>query len=177
MTYGVSIATPIYHDGVVFVSGYWEGSKGIALGPERTNAKLLYEENRWLRGLMAPPLRAGNDLFLLDKKHGLVCFELRTGQKKWDDGNALTPSGTNPQASFVWTGRGREILAFNSDGDLIRAELAETGYRELDRIHLIDPAPPSQTLWANPAFAGDSVYVRSDQEMIRYRLTSDSNQK
>jgi outer membrane protein assembly factor BamB len=173
VTYGVSIATPIYHDGIVFVSGYWEGSKGIALGPARTDAKLLYEENRWLRGLMAPPLRFDDDLFLLDKKHGLVCFELRTGKKKWDDGNALTPSGTNPQASFVWTGRGREILAFNSDGDLIRAELGRDGYREIDRIHLIDPAPPSNTLWSNPAFAGDSVYVRSDREVMRYRLTND----
>ncbi len=173
VTYGVSIATPIYHDGIVFVSGYWEGSKAITLGPARTDAKLLYEENRWLRGLMAPPLRAGEDLFLLDKKHGLVCFELRTGKKKWDDANAMTPSGTNPQASFVWTGHGREILAFNSDGDLIRAELATDGYRELDRIHLIDPAPPSNTLWSNPAFASDSVYLRSDKEVMRYRLTSD----
>jgi outer membrane protein assembly factor BamB len=170
VTYGVSIATPIYHDGIVFVSGYWEGSKGIRLGPARNEAKLLYEENRWLRGLMAPPLQANGVGFLLDKRHGLTCFEIATGRKKWDDANKLTPSGTNPQMTLVWTGQGREILAFNSDGDLIRAELADEGYREIDRVHLIDAAPPSQTLWANPAFAGDSVYVRSDREIIRYKL-------
>jgi outer membrane protein assembly factor BamB len=171
VTYGVSIATPVFGDGILFVSGYWEGSKAIALGPKRTDATLLYEENRWLRGLMAPPLQAEGDIFLLDKKHGLTCFERRTGKKKWDDANAMTPAGTNPQATYVWTQRGREILAFNSDGDLIRAELNPDGYRELDRVHLLDPAPPSNTLWANPAFAGDSLYARSDREILRYSLT------
>ncbi|MBY0585902.1 PQQ-like beta-propeller repeat protein [bacterium] len=171
VTYGVSIATPIYHEGIVFVSGYWEGSKAIEIGPARNQAKILYEENRWLRGLMAPPLQAAGDTFLLDKKHGLTCFDIRTGKKKWDDDHTMTPAGTNPQASFVWTGRGREVLAFNADGDLIRAEWNEEGCHELDRVHLIEPAPPSQTLWAHPAFAGDSIYVRSDREILRYRLT------
>ncbi|HLJ09824.1 MAG TPA: PQQ-binding-like beta-propeller repeat protein, partial [Planctomycetaceae bacterium] len=53
---GVSIATPIFHQDTVFVSGYWAGSKAIRLGKTAGDARLVWEENRYLRGLMAQPL-------------------------------------------------------------------------------------------------------------------------
>lgn len=161
VTYGVSIATPVYHNDVVFVSGYWEGAKAVRLGPTPQSAELIYEENRWLRGLMCPPLVRGPYAYLLDKQHGLTAFEFATGNKLWDDGNRLTPKGRNPQATIVWTGRGDQIAALNSDGDLILARLTDDGYVEQTRANVVDPT------WANPAFAGDSVYARSDSQVVR----------
>ncbi|MCG8650763.1 MAG: hypothetical protein MI861_13075, partial [Pirellulales bacterium] len=50
LTHGdVSIATPIFQEGVVFVSGYWEGSKAIRLGRNPSDAELIWTENRYLR--------------------------------------------------------------------------------------------------------------------------------
>lgn len=164
VTYGVSIATPISVGHRVFVSGYWEGSKGIELGPSPTDARLAYEENRELRGLMCPPLTRDGRGFLLDKQFGLTCFDLATGKKYWDDGNQMTPKGRNPQASIVWTGTDRRVLALNSDGELILAWLEDDGYREDSRAKIIDPT------WANPAFAGDSVYARDDHGIVRVRV-------
>jgi outer membrane protein assembly factor BamB len=53
VTYGVSIASPIFQEGIVFVSGYWEGSKAIRLGKNATEATLLWEEKQLLRGEMS----------------------------------------------------------------------------------------------------------------------------
>lgn len=164
VTYGVSIATPICHDGIVFVSGYWEGSKAIRLGPNPKSMALLYEENQSLRGLMCPPLVRGGRAYLLDKRFGLTCFDLATGKKHWDDGNRMTPRGQNPQATIVWTGHGDQVIALNSDGDLILARLTDAGYVEDSRANVIGPT------WANPAFAGDSVYARSDTEIVRIQV-------
>lgn len=166
VTYGVSIATPVHRDGILFVSGYWEGSKAIQLGDKPEDFEVIHEENQYLRGLMCPPLiredASGATLgFLLDKAHGLTCFELATGKKRWDDGNQMTPRGRNPQATVVWIGDGDRVLALNSDGDLILARLADEGYIEQARANVLGPT------WANPAFAGDSVYARSDSELVR----------
>ena len=44
------------HGGIFFVSGYWEGSKAIRLGQQPADAKLIWEDERQLRGLMSQPL-------------------------------------------------------------------------------------------------------------------------
>jgi outer membrane protein assembly factor BamB len=164
VTYGVAIATPIAEGDILFVSGYWEGSKAYRLGPKPTDCEILYEENRWLRGLMCPPLWKKSTAYLLDKQHGLTRFELSTGKKDWDDQNQLTPRDRNPQASIVWTGQGSRVLALDSDGNLILARFEAEGYVEESRANIIGPT------WAHPAFAGDSVYARSDSQIVRVRV-------
>ena len=56
------------------------------------------------------------------------------------------------------------VIALNPDGDLILARLTREGYREQSRTHLIDPTP-NTPIWAHPAYAGNCVYARSDQEL------------
>src|SRR5262249_17468681 len=105
VTYGTAIATPIFADGIVLVSGYWEGATAIRLGKQPTETKVLWHQRR-LRALMSQPLYRKGHVYLLDKREGLTCFPLRTGKKRWDDGNRMTPKGRNPQASMVWLGDG-----------------------------------------------------------------------
>ena len=164
VTNGVSIATPIFQEGIVFVSGYWEGSKAIHLGASPRDARLIWTENRYLRGLMSQPLYRNGYVYLLDKFHGLTCFKLQTGEKVWDDGNKMTPKGRNPQASMVWVGDSDRVLVLNSDGELILARFTPEGYHEASRTQIIGHT------WAHPAFAGNRVYARSDSELICVRL-------
>lgn len=164
VTNGVSIASPIYEEGLLFVSGYWEGSKAIRLGDRPGEHTLAWEENRWLRGLMSQALYRDGYGYNLDKFHGLVCFEMATGEKVWDDGNRMTPKARNPQASMVWLGDGDRTLVLNSDGDLILARFTPEGYVEQDRANIIG------FTWAHPAFAGDRVYARSDSVMVSVEL-------
>ncbi|MFO1022486.1 MAG: PQQ-binding-like beta-propeller repeat protein [Planctomycetales bacterium] len=168
VTYGVSISTPLYADGIVCVCGYWEGTKAIKLGDKPTDAKLVWEENKFLRGLMAPPLSKDGLVYLLDKQYGITCFELASGKKKWDDKNALTPRGRNPQVSYVglnWE-KSNRILALNSEGELVHAEFRPEGYHEFGRVKIIGPT------WAAPAFAGTMMYARNDTELVAVPLNA-----
>jgi formylglycine-generating enzyme required for sulfatase activity/outer membrane protein assembly factor BamB len=158
VTYGSAIADPIYHDGLVFVSSYYAGAKAIRPGAE--SAEVVWKDSRNLRALMSAPLYRDGHVYLLDKRHGLTCFDLRTGKKRWDDGNRVTPKGRNPQATLVWVGDGDRALILNAEGDLILARLNRDGYRELSRTRIIGAT------WAHPAYAGDRVYARSDSEVV-----------
>jgi hypothetical protein len=109
---------------------------------------------------MSQPLYRDGFAYLLDKRHGLTCFELSAGKKLWDDDNRLTPKGRNPQATLVWLNDGDLALALNSDGELILADLNPAGYQELARAGIIGPT------WAHPAYAGNCVYARSDSEIV-----------
>ncbi|MEX2121781.1 MAG: PQQ-binding-like beta-propeller repeat protein [Pirellulales bacterium] len=164
VTYGVSIATPICQEGLVFVAGYWEGSKAIRLGGRRSEVELAWEDNDSLRGLMSQPLYRDGFAYLLDKRFGLTCFELRSGRKLWDDGNKATPRGRNPQASLVWLGDGDRAMILNSEGELILARLNPQGYQEQSRVGILGPT------WAHPAYAGRMVYARDDQELVAVEL-------
>ncbi len=113
---------------------------------------------------MAPPLYRDRHVYLLDKQHGIVCFELATGKKIWTDENRLTPRDRNPQASLVWLGDTDRVLALNASGELIQARLTPEKYEELGRIKMVGDT------WAHPAFAGQSVYARDDSQLVRFDL-------
>jgi len=162
--YGVSIATPIFREGMVFVSAYWAGSKAIRPVPPGEKPDLAYEENRYLRGLMSQPLYREGHGYLLDKQYGLTCFEFKTGKKLWDDQNRMTPRGRNPQATLVWIGDEDRAIILNSEGELILARLNPRGYHEESRTKILGET------WAHPAYAGSRVFARSDTELVCYEL-------
>ncbi len=166
--YGVSIAQPIFEEGLVVVCGYWDGSKAIRLGTQPQQAELAWEENKFLRGLMSQPLYRDGHVYLLDKQYGLTCFELKTARKLWDDENRMTPRGRNPQASFVWLGDADRAIILNSEGALILARLNPSGYHEQSRANIIG------FTWAHPAFAGSHVYARNDSELVCVPLLPES---
>jgi outer membrane protein assembly factor BamB len=157
---GTAIADPIVHKGLVLVSSYYDGSKAIRLGPKLEDAQVAWEDRRNLRALMSQPLYRDGYAYLIDKRHGLTCFELATGKKLWDDDNRMTPKGRNPQAAMVWLNDGDRAIVLNSDGELVLVRLNLDGYDELARANIIGPT------WAHPGYAGNCVYARSDTEIV-----------
>ena len=160
VNYGTSIADPIYHDSLVLVSSYYDGSLALRLGDERGNAEEAWHDRRNLRGVMAQPLFRDGYAYLLDRRHGLTCFEFATGTKVWDDDNRMTPKGRNPQATMVWLGDEDRVIVLNSEGDLILIRLNPAGYVEQSRTNIIGRT------WAHPAYAGNCIYARSDTEIV-----------
>lgn len=165
VTYGVSIASPMFRDELVLVSGYWEGTKAIRLSAEPRAAELVWEENRKLRGLMSDPLYRDGHVYLLDKYFGVACFELATGKVLWTDENTITPADRNPQASLVWIGDTDQALALNAEGELVLVRLQPSGYEVLGRTQVVGKT------WAHPAYAGDVLYARDDEQIVAVRLT------
>jgi outer membrane protein assembly factor BamB len=161
---GVSIATPIFHRGIVLVAGYWDGTKAIRLGADPKDAELIWEDRKQLRGLMSQPLARGDHMYLLEKRFGLTCFEAETGRKVWDDGNKVSPRSRNPQATFVWLNDEDRTIILNESGELILARLNPDGYHEQARTKILDKT------WAHPAYAGRRVYARNDTELMAVEL-------
>jgi outer membrane protein assembly factor BamB len=160
VNHGTSIASPIFQQGMILLSSYYEGSLAIRLGDDARSPQVVWRDRRNLRGLMMQPLYRNGYAYLLDKRHGLTCFDFATGRKVWDDDNRMTPKGRNPQATMVWLGDEDRAIVLNSDGDLILLRLNPEGYQEESRTNIIGRT------WAHPAYAGNCVYARSDTEII-----------
>jgi outer membrane protein assembly factor BamB len=162
ITYGVSIAQPLYHDGILLVSGYWHGAKALQLvkSPE-----LLWENKTEICGLMSAPLFKDGVVYMLDKTRGLQAFELKTGKILWSDDNSLTPKDSNPQMSLVWMQQSTNLAALlNASGELVYVSLKPEKREELARWQIIGKT------WAHPAFAGNRMFARSDKELSAWRL-------
>ncbi len=166
-TYDVALSDPVWHDEVLLVSGYWEGSKALGLNERGEEPKVLWEGRR-LSLLMSTPLYRDGHVYALDKRDGLKCIELRTGTVKWE-GEHITPKGRNPQATLVWNGDLRQgrALILNELGELILARLAPEGYRQISKTKV------SAGTWAHPAYAEQCVFVRNDQEIVCVPLAGD----
>ncbi|MCB1278357.1 MAG: PQQ-like beta-propeller repeat protein [Prosthecobacter sp.] len=162
ITYGVSIAQPLYHDGVLLVSGYWHGAKAFQLG---TGVELLWENETEICGLMSAPLFKDGVVYMLDKNRSLQAFDLKTGKILWSDDNTLTPKDRNPQMSLVWMEESKNLAALlNASGELVYVTLTPEKREELARWQIIGKT------WAHPAFAGNRVFARSDKELVAWRL-------
>lgn len=165
ITYGVSIAQPVYHDGLLLVSGYWHGTKALRLGEKPTEVALAWENEKDMCGLMSAPLFKDGVIYLLDKNKGLQAIELTTGKILWSDDNTLTPKDRNPQMSLVWLHESEGLASLlNASGELVHVRLKPTGFEELARHQIIGKT------WAHPAFAGGVIYARSDSELVGWRL-------
>jgi outer membrane protein assembly factor BamB len=160
--YDVTISDPIWHDGVLLVSDYWEGSKAIQLDERGEKPRTLWDGRR-LSLLMSTPLYRNGHAYGLDRRDGLKCIELKTGKVKWE-GEHVTPKGRNPQATLVWVGD--RVLILNASGELILAELSPDGYRQISKATVLEGGT-----WANPAYADQCVFVRNDKEIICVPLT------
>ena len=165
ITYGVSIAQPLFVDGILVVSGYWHGTKAFRLGGDVRDAKLIWEQEKEICGLMSAPLFKNGRAYILDKSKGLTCFEIATGKVLWTDDNQLTPADRNPHFSMVWLDEARDLIALlNANGELVYAKLTTTGAEELARHQVIGKT------WAHPAFTRNRIYARSDTELAAWEL-------
>ena len=166
MTYGVSIAQPAFHAGVLVVSGYWHGTRALQLSTRGAPAaKLLWQEEKRMCGLMSAPLLREGVLYLLDKTTGLQAVDHVSGRILWSDDNSLTPKDRNPQMSLVWVDSSKGLAALlNASGELVYVELKPEGFKELARHQIIGKT------WAHPAFAGNLILARSDSELVAWQL-------
>ncbi len=165
ITYGVSIAQPLYRDGLLLVSGYWHGTKVLKLGEKPEDVSLAWEKEKGMCGLMAAPLYKDGVVYLLDKDTGLQAIELKTGKILWSDDNTLTPKDRNPQMSLVWLKESEGLASLlNASGELVHVRLSRDGFDELGRHQIIGKT------WAHPAFAGSLIWARSDTELAAWRL-------
>lgn len=173
-SYDVAIISPVFDGSRLFVSGYWDGALACSLRGRRDPAELW--RSRKLSCLMSTPLWSGDHLYVLDKRDGLLCIHWPSGKVVWSDRHRLTPRDRNPHAALAWAGENRSgensggaAVAVNAAGELVLLNLTPERFEDRGRVKIIEAG--GTPLWAHPAFSGQEVYVRSQEELVCVRVS------
>ncbi len=166
----------------MFLSVFYDGSKMIALDPQKPAAELLWaragmnERNTdALHAMISPPFLRDGHVYGIDSYGQMRCLDGRTGDRIWEDQSAIA-NGRWATVFMVRQSGTDRIWAVNEQGELILARLTPSGYEEISRAKIIEPLTPLRqrpngaVMWAPPAFAEGCVYVKNDRELIRVRI-------
>ena len=186
---GLSIAMPQMAGDRLFVTSNYEGSRVLKLAANEPMAELLWkrggkgrgEEHRTLYALMCTPFVRGGHVYGVSRDGALCCLDATDGKIVWENYDATTGEPTRWGTAFLIAhgepkGDAQRFFIFNEKGDLVLAQLAPNGYRELSRAHLIDPTNTDAqrpVVWSYPAFADGCVIVRNDAEVLCYSLAAE----
>jgi outer membrane protein assembly factor BamB len=160
-----AVATPVFSDGLLLVSGVM-----YRLNAEKLGASVLWPNGRpparqTVSDTSSPMLQDGY-AFTCNMSGALACIDATSGSVVWET-NAVT--ATKSGASIHITRNGKSALLFTDKGDLIRAHLGPQGYREISRTRLIEPTYPFGSggcAWTPPAYANGHAFARSDKELV-----------
>jgi outer membrane protein assembly factor BamB len=168
-----AVSTPVIHGDRLLISGLM-----FQLSRNQPGAKVLWPDTpsgtrRILSDTSTPLFR---DDFVYSPRSGgsFVCLEAATGREVWQT-NVVT--NLRQGASVHLIANGSSVFLFTDQGDFVRAQLTPAGYRELGRVHLIEPTSPlfeNKFAWAAPAFANRNIFVRNDHELRCYSLAQNS---
>lgn len=171
----IGIATPVFENGYLFVSSFYDGSLLLKVDPDELTAEKVWrrkgpseKETDSLHCCISTPLLLGDHIYGVDSFGELRCLDLLTGDRVWED-LAAVPKARWSNIHMV-RNRGR-VWMFNERGDLIICTLSAQGRSEISRTKLIDPTEGQLNqrggvCWSHPAYAYKRIYIRNDKELI-----------
>jgi outer membrane protein assembly factor BamB len=161
----MAVSTPVAADDLLLVGGLM-----FRLDADTPGATVLWPASKAVKSRVlsntSTALVRGGHVFSARTGGELVCLDAATGREVWSV-DTVTSEGNG--SSIHLTPNGDSVLLFTDQGDLIRARLGAERYRELGRVHLLDPTHAfngRNRAWAAPAYAGRHVFARSDKELI-----------
>ena len=169
------ISTPRLAGDVLFVSSFYHGPFALKLDAKEPKASVLwrgatddFSKVKGLRCLMSTPAIKDGHIYGIDRSGELRCCELNTGKELWVSLEHQVGKPTTYGTAFLIPQKDRFFL-FTDQGNLIVADLSPTGYKEISRAKVIEPAQANsgrQVVWCHPAFANKCVFVRNDKEIV-----------
>jgi len=158
-------STPVFQGNRLLVSGLM-----LELSAEPPGASFRWPDSRAapkrLLSNTSTPLWQGEYIYSAKSSGELVCLEAATGKQLWSINTITVPKNG---ASIHITPQGNGFFLFTDEGNLIRAQLSPSGYREISRAHLIEPTWPfagNKFVYAPPAFANGHIFVRNEGEVV-----------
>lgn len=184
----LGVAAPVLYDDKLFFTGFYDGSLLLRLVVDEPDATTKGSDASATLGVEMLWRRAGNNerntdglhstistpfikdehIYGVDSYGELRCLRLSDGERVWEDTTAVPRSRW---ATIHFVQNGKRTFMFNERGELILAELAPSGFREVDRVKLIDPTRDQLNrrdgvCWSHPAFAQRHVYLRNDERLV-----------
>lgn len=177
----LTIATPRQEGDLLLVTSFYNGPLLVRLGKEAPSAEVVWrgtssseKKTDKLHAIMSTPFIADGHIYGVCSYGQLRCLELATGARVWETLQATGATGERGGINDRWANaflvrQGGRVWIANERGDLILARLTPAGYEELTRAHVIEPTNRAQNrdvVWAHPAFANRSAYLRNDKEVV-----------
>ena len=172
----LNIATPVFENGYLFVSGFYDGSLLLKVNPDELSVEQVWRRRGQseritdsLHCCISTPVLQGDYIYGVDSYGELRCLDLKTGDRIWENLDA-TPKDRWSNIHMVR--HEDKIWMFNERGELIISKLSPKGFHEISRTKLIEPTTgqlkrgEKGVCWSHPAFANRHIYIRNDEELI-----------
>jgi outer membrane protein assembly factor BamB len=171
----LNIATPVFDNGHLFVSAFYDGSLLLRVDPHSLAAEKVWrrrgESERNTDSLhccISTPIIQGDHIYGVDSYGQFRCLDLLTGDRVWE---SLKPAPSDRWSNIHMVRNEDKIWMFNERGELIISKLSPKGFEEISRAKIIEPTEGQLTkkrpvCWSHPAFANKRIYARNDSEMI-----------
>lgn len=172
----LNIATPVFENGYLFVSGFYDGSLLLKVNPDVLSLEKVWRrrgkserDTDSLHCCISTPIIQGDYIYGVDSYGELRCLDLKTGDRIWESLDA-TPKERWSNIHMV---RNEDrIWMFNERGELIISKLSPKGFHEISRTKLIEPTTGQLgrggkgVCWSHPAYANKHIYIRNDKELV-----------
>jgi len=171
----MNIADPVYDPPYLFLSGFFDGSYLLKLDQETTTAKLVYHRHGQseintdaLHCVISTPLIRNGYVYGIGSYGEARCLDLLTGNRIWED-LSLVPKGRWANVHLIH--QGDKVWGFNELGELLLGRFTSKGYVDLGRVKVINPVrispnPRNGVCWSHPAFTGNRIFIRSDEQLV-----------
>jgi len=170
--YRMSIVAPIKHGDFLYATALQGTSLLLRLDSESPQATEVWR-GKGVHPDHNPPLIVDGHIYGVDEKGQIRCFELASGEKKWESWAAATNRRpANSTTGFIVKNADRYFIA-TEQGELILANMTPEGFTERGRFKMLDPTSPTsnrEVVWSHPAFANRCVFARNDKEIVCYSL-------
>jgi outer membrane protein assembly factor BamB len=169
----INVPTPVFKDGYLFVSSFYDGSLLLKVNPDEMTVEKVWRrkgaserETDSLHCMISTPVIQGEYIYGVDSYGQLRCLDLHTGDRIWENLDAVPK---NRWANIHMVKNEDKIWMFNESGELIISKLSPKGFHEISRAKLIKPTKGQLNrgvCWSHPAFAYKHIYIRNDEELV-----------
>jgi len=154
-SFDLNVATPIYHDGQVFISSnYGHGAAMLRIGPGVAPEEVYTTKamQNWFTGsiLLGGHLYGFND-------NRLTCLEWATGKLKWDQ------SGFGRGGLTIADG---QLIVLSERGEVVLADATPEKFTERARWR----SPLKAPCWTSPVLANGVLYIRNQERMLALEM-------
>lgn len=175
----IGIGTPVVDGNLVFVSSFYDGSMMIRLSQDTLTSELVWrkvgpdeQHTESIHSMIGTCVVEEGHVYGVDSYGEFRCLNAETGERIWEDQNAV------PRARWATIHIVRQadrVWMFNERGELLIAKLSPRGLEIIDRCDLIAPTKfqlnqRGGVCWSHPAFAEQSVFARSDEQLVKASL-------
>jgi outer membrane protein assembly factor BamB len=170
-----NIATPVFQNNYLFLSGFFNGSLLLKVNPDKLAVEKVWQRKGpnerntdSLHCCISTPVLQGDYIYGVDSYGELRCLDLHTGERIWESLEAVPKARW---ANIHLVRHEDKIWMFNERGELIISKLSPQGFREISRTKLINPTQGQLSqrggvCWSHPAFAYKHVFIRNDEELL-----------